>query len=156
MDCLCKSPPLPLVQLEYMLIYDLSGQSVLFTLASFTWKTEFARSSPYAHLLPTWSALLRHPIDTISQFTQVMKMHSEHVTIQTAERRKKAAEDVERRRLYRVAHGLEEAREGDKEKLGELRKKVLEEGGQLDEVEVKEVIEQPKRRREVKKWLGIW
>lgn len=85
-----------------------------------------------------------------------MKMHSEHVTIQTAERRKKAAEDVERRRLYRVAHGLEEAREGDKEKLGELRKKVLEEGGQLDEVEVKEVIEQPKRRREVKKWLGIW
>ncbi|KAI5281856.1 hypothetical protein KEM54_003112, partial [Ascosphaera aggregata] len=133
--------------------------SVLFTLASFTWKTEFARNSPYADLLPTWGALLRHPIDTISQFLQVMKMHSEHVTIETAERRKKHAQDVERRRLYRVAHGLEEAQEGDRERLQALRKTVRAENGEpVEEVDAEALAppSEPAKRRPVRKWLGIW
>ncbi|KAI5302472.1 protein transport protein S31 [Ascosphaera pollenicola] len=137
--------------------------SVLFTLASFTWKTEFARNSPYAHLLPTWGALLVHPVDTVAQFIQVMKMHSEHVTIQTAERRKKNAEDVERRRLYRVAHGLEAPQEGDKEKLAALRRQVSAENGAAEPgteaaeaAEQAVVFEEQAKKKPVKKWLGIW
>ncbi|KAI5295647.1 hypothetical protein KEM52_000689 [Ascosphaera acerosa] len=154
------------------------AMSVLFTLASFTWKTEFARSSPYADLLPTWGALVRHPIDTISQFVHVMKMHSEHVTLETAERRKRNAQDVERRRLYRVAHGLEEAQDGDREKLQALRKvvqaeneaavaaekdadvaavKAKAEAAQAAEAEAQAaLLAQPTKHKPVKKWLGIW
>ncbi|KAI5306799.1 hypothetical protein KEM55_008501, partial [Ascosphaera atra] len=93
-----------------------------------------------------------HPIDTISQFIHVMKMHSAHTTLETSERRKRQLEDVEKRRLYRVAHGLEEASEEDKQKA---REKMQAKGMDPDEVH-KELEEPLPQRRPVKKWLGIW
>lgn len=72
------------------------------------------------------------------------KMHAEHVSLETAEKRKRRVDDVEKRREYRVAHGLEEPQERDLEKKGDG-----EEGNGAGEGEVV-------ARRQPKKWLGIW
>jgi hypothetical protein len=70
----------------------------------------------------------------------VYKMHTEHVSLETAAKRKRAVDDVEKRREYRVAHGLEEPQERD------LVGKNGEEGGDGEAV----VKTEPKR------WFGIW
>lgn len=69
------------------------------------------------------------------------KMHTEHVSVQTAEKRKRRVDDVEKRREYRVAHGLEEPQERD------LAKKDGEGEGNDGEAVV---------RRQPKRWFGIW
>src|SRR5436190_5054929 len=80
-----------------------SSQSVLVALATFTFSTNFKRTSPFAHLLPPWSQILTHPFDTIYQVFWVFKMHSDHVSLQTAEKRKRNIDDVDKRREYRRA-----------------------------------------------------
>ncbi|KAK2752216.1 hypothetical protein FQN55_008106 [Onygenales sp. PD_40] len=118
------------------------SMSVLLALATFTFSTNFKQTSPFAHLLPAWSDLLVHPIDTVSQVFAVMKMTADHETLQTAEKRKRKIDDVEKRRSYRVAHGLEKGAVVEGAEGGEEGGVVVEgeEGG----------------RRKVKKWLGIW
>jgi hypothetical protein len=84
------------------------SQGVLTSLATFTFSENFKRTSPFAHLLPPWSGLLAHPIDTISQVLSVYRMHVQHNSMLTREKRHRRIDDAEKRRQYRIAHGLEE------------------------------------------------
>lgn len=78
------------------------------SLATFTFTENFKRTSQFAHLLPPWSGLLTSPIDTISQAISVWKMHVQHTSMVARENRHKRVEDAEKRRQYRIAHGMEE------------------------------------------------
>ncbi|PGH08508.1 hypothetical protein AJ80_07828 [Polytolypa hystricis UAMH7299] len=130
--------------------------SVLVTLATFTFTTNFKRTSPFTHLLPSWSQLLTNPIVTVSQVMSVVKMHSDHVTLQTAERRKQNMGDVEKRKAYRRAHGLEkeeEAAEGEGQQVGGDGV-VAVAGG--EGAAAAEYADWEGRRKPIKKWFGIW
>ncbi|EEQ92512.1 uncharacterized protein BDCG_07632 [Blastomyces dermatitidis ER-3] len=135
------------------------SMSVLLSLATFTFSTNFKHTSPFAHLLPPWSQLLTHPIDTISQVLAVLKMHADHQTLETAEKRKKKIDDVEKRRAYRQAHGLEKKEEGEEVVEGDVATAAAADGqltvdGVDGENEEDGVVRE--RRRPIKKWLGIW
>ncbi|KAL4933401.1 uncharacterized protein BDV17DRAFT_251830 [Aspergillus undulatus] len=144
------------------------AMSVLTTLATFTFTTNFKATSPFAHLLPPWSGLLSHPIDTISQALSVFRMHVQHTSMETREKRKRRVEDAEKRRQFRVAHGLEEPSEADlggrKEGqnqgvVGEVvddQSPVAVEAQGNDNVQSDEYVDWEGKRRPVKKWLGIW
>lgn len=91
-------------------------------------------------------------------------MHADHQTLETAEKRKKRTDDVEKRRAYRRAHGLEKeegeevveegvrAAEGEGERVAvaaaDGQVVVDGAGGEGEAVQG--------RRRPIKKWLGIW
>lgn len=84
-------------------------------------------------------------------------MHVQHESMRVREQRHRRIEDAEKRRQYRVAHGLEEPTEADlkKDDVGggegegvDLQSPVAREGGEYVDFEGK--------RRPVKKWLGIW
>ncbi|KAL4879134.1 hypothetical protein BJY04DRAFT_102940 [Aspergillus karnatakaensis] len=135
------------------------AMGVLTSLATFTFTTNFKATSPFAHLLPPWSALFSHPIDTISQALSVYRMHVQHNSVETRERRLRRVEDAEKRRQYRVAHGLEEPSENDKKESGVAGPEVdvqspiaVEAQGGSGE----EYVDFEGKRRPVKKWLGIW
>ncbi|EAS34071.3 uncharacterized protein CIMG_05095 [Coccidioides immitis RS] len=141
---------------------------VLFSLATFTYTTNFRATSPFAHLLPPWSGLLTHPIDTVGQFLSVMKMHADHLTLETTEKRKRNVDDVQKRKEYRIAHGLEEPDvkpESDENSPqrndadGEAGAVAVaasgtREGGQPGEGET--YVDWEGKKRPVKKWFGIW
>ncbi|KAL3474957.1 hypothetical protein BJX99DRAFT_169297 [Aspergillus californicus] len=135
------------------------AMSVLTSLATFTFTTNFKATSPFAHLLPPWSGLLRHPIDTISQAASVFRMHVQHNSMETREKRHKRVEDAEKRRQFRVAHGLEEAEPATKEGAVDLDDQspiavdVQQGQGQGNS---EEYVDWEGKRRPVKKWLGIW
>ncbi|KAK2746824.1 hypothetical protein FQN57_002866 [Myotisia sp. PD_48] len=122
------------------------SMSVLFSLATFTFTTNFKRTSPYAHLLPAWSQLLTSPFSTIGQFFSVMKMHAEHGSLITSEKRKRRVDDVDKRREYRIAHGLEKDENATTDDGTESAERA---DGVADGSE-------PPKRRPIKKWLGIW
>ncbi|KAE8363311.1 hypothetical protein BDV27DRAFT_130125 [Aspergillus caelatus] len=133
------------------------AMSVLTTLATFTFTTNFKRSSPFAHLLPSWSDLLWHPIDTISQALAVFRMHVQHTSVQTREKRHQRIEDAEKRRQYRIAHGLEEPTE----EQGKAETEVIDDQSPIAaDAETKqgsgEYVDWEGKKRPVKKWLGIW
>lgn len=137
---------------------------VLTSLATFTFTTNFKRTSPFAHLLPPWSALLSHPIDTISQAVSVYKMHVQHESMLARERRQRRIEDAEKRRRYRIAHGLEEPGENAADGQSPAQAQAQSAGADAAEGEGAgsgaagrdEYIDWEGRRRPVKKWLGIW
>lgn len=81
-------------------------QSTLFFLAFYTMIQEFYRTSTVAHLIPPKDTFFSNPISYIAQCFKVYRLHTEQITIQTDERRRKKLEDVEKRRLYRQAHGM--------------------------------------------------
>ena len=96
-------------------------------------------------------------------------MHTAYISAQTAERRKKKVEDVQKRAEYRKAHGLDKE-EGfggwtarkDEEVLGpglRAADRVVHEGGSPGEGEVTGSglhTDFEGRRKPVKKWFGIW
>ncbi|PKY01646.1 hypothetical protein P168DRAFT_274172 [Aspergillus campestris IBT 28561] len=145
------------------------AMGVLTTLATFTFTTNFRQSSPFAHLLPAWSDLLTAPFSTVSRAMSVFRMHVQHTSVQTREKRMQRVEDAEKRRQYRVAHGLEEpaapltngGKDGEGEGVVDEQSPVAQEGG-VSEGEGKkegkdgEYVDWEGKRRPVKKWLGIW
>ncbi|KAL4870108.1 hypothetical protein BDV12DRAFT_166604 [Aspergillus spectabilis] len=132
------------------------AMGVLTSLATFTFSTNFKANSPFAHLLPSWSGLLSHPIDTVSQALSVFRMHVQHTSVETRERRLRRVEDAEKRRQFRVAHGLEEPAE--KEGGNEGEEGVDDQSPVALEVqgEGQEFVDFEGKKRPVKKWLGIW
>jgi hypothetical protein len=70
------------------------------------------------------------------------------MSLQTAERRKRNIDDVEKRREYRRAHGLEED-EKSSSSGGTGEEGVEREGEQTH-------TDWEGKKRRVKKWLGIW
>ncbi|OXV08354.1 hypothetical protein Egran_03880 [Elaphomyces granulatus] len=145
------------------------AMGVLISLAVFSFTTNFKRTSPFVDLLPPWSALLTHPIGTISQALSVFKMHVQHTSVMTREQRHRRNQDVEKRRQYRIAHGLEEPDEADVKKDSSLsaasiaqddQSPIAPDADQPQQTDSKEgrgdreQVEGPKRP--VRKWLGIW
>jgi len=106
-------------------------------------------------------------------------MHTVHVSAETAERRRKKVEDVQKRGLYRKAHGLDKEQglggwtvKGDDESLGPAIKRdgrgdrdiaiassprgdgaVAVDGPKVEEGVY---VDFECRKKPVKKWLGIW
>ncbi|KAJ5226000.1 hypothetical protein N7468_007225 [Penicillium chermesinum] len=130
------------------------AMSVLVSLATFTFTTDFKAKSPFAHLLPPWSGLLTAPFDTISQALNVYRMHVQHNSMLVREQRHRRVEDAEKRRQFRVAHGLEEPNEKEKEKaVADPQSPIAADAEQKADGEY---VDFEGRRRPVKKWLGIW
>ncbi|PWY74422.1 hypothetical protein BO70DRAFT_364388 [Aspergillus heteromorphus CBS 117.55] len=142
------------------------AMSVLISLATFTFTVNFKRNSPFAHLLPPWSALLGHPFSTISQAVSVFRMHVEHTSMQTRENRRRRVDDAEKRRQYRVAHGLEEPdekRDGkivdsgdDAVVVDEQSPVAVEEQGAAGGSGKNVYVDWEGNKRPAKRWLGIW
>ncbi|KAJ5594870.1 uncharacterized protein N7459_001078 [Penicillium hispanicum] len=130
------------------------AMGTLTTLATFTFTTNFKATSPFAHLLPPWSALFSHPIDTISQALQVYRMDVQHNSMRVREQRHRRIEDAEKRRQYRVAHGLEEPAGNDAgREVGDDQSPVAPVAA---EGQGQEYVDWEGKKKPVKKWLGIW
>lgn len=139
-------------------------------MASIIWVTNFKRNSPFADMLPSWGQFFWHPIDTTGKFLEVVKLNSAHMSAETAERRARRTEDVQKRAAYRKAHGLDNnegfggwtAKTGS-EMLGPgipvgdvvLPQESNGEGeGETSVVSEQQVVRHEKKP--LKKWLGIW
>ena len=116
------------------------AQGILVSLAIAAWWMDFMSKTIYANLLPSRKDFLRHPVESTSRFVEIYKMHVEQTSQLYAEQRLKKAEDVEKRKQYRLE-----------------RQRMAEEKGE-------EYVEDPRyyvgedgiRRRRVKRWFGIW
>ncbi|KAL8945230.1 MAG: hypothetical protein Q9211_000240 [Gyalolechia sp. 1 TL-2023] len=144
---------------------------VLFSLAAIISVENFHRSTPYIDMLPAGKEFWSHPFKFVATYGHVYKLHTDHVSAETAERRKKKVDDVQKRSRYRKAHGLENEQgfggwiaKSDAESLGPaLPSQDI--SGQAPNI----VESQPaptggeddqstpvRKRRPVKRWLGIW
>ena len=91
-------------------------------------------------------------------------MHTAAMSAETAERRKKVVDDVQKRGEYRKKHGLEHEGIGGwtaKPNEGNLQSSTSTNGANgglvLEESESIEVEQRVQRsRKPLKKWLGIW
>ncbi|KAF2965440.1 hypothetical protein GQX73_g8144 [Xylaria multiplex] len=81
----------------------------LTSLAFYTFAMNFQAKSPFADMIPPISEFPRHPFQYIGVCLDVLRMHEEHESAQTAEKRRRKVEDVAKRNEYRKAHGLEPA-----------------------------------------------
>ncbi|KAK7753853.1 hypothetical protein SLS62_004219 [Diatrype stigma] len=79
----------------------------LTSLTIYTFAANFQAKSPFADLIPPLSELWRHPVQYAGVCVDVLRMHEEHESIATAERRRRRVDDVAKRNEYRKAHGLE-------------------------------------------------
>ncbi|KAL4781614.1 hypothetical protein BJX76DRAFT_11457 [Aspergillus varians] len=139
------------------------AMGVLTSLATFTFTTNFKQSSPFAHLLPSWSGLLRHPIDTIGQALSVFRMHVQHSSMETREKRRRRVDDAEKRRQFRVAHGMEEPSEAERGEGGKEGVQDVVDDQSPIAIEAQGLgqgeegfVDWEGKKRPVKKWLGIW
>ncbi|KAI1376097.1 hypothetical protein F4677DRAFT_95921 [Hypoxylon crocopeplum] len=78
----------------------------LTSLALYTFVANFNAKSPFAELIPPISELPRHPFQYLGTVVDVMRMHEEHESAETAEKRRRKVDDVAKRNEYRKAHGL--------------------------------------------------
>jgi hypothetical protein len=137
-------------------VTNICFQGILTTLATFTFTTNFKASSPFAHLLPPWSGLFTSPFETISQALSVYRMHVQHESMRVREKRHARIEDAEKRRQYRVAHGLEEPAE-EKEAGDDQSPIAVDEQSPVAVAnQGEEYVDFDGKRKPVKKWLGIW
>lgn len=97
------------------------------------------------------------------------KMHVQHNSMVTREKRHQRVEDAEKRRQYRIAHGMEEegkevvvAVEGSDEQSPVAVEEREKEGGiglgvaPAGDGHASTYVDWEGKRRPVKKWLGIW
>jgi hypothetical protein len=110
-------------------------------------------------MLPAASDLFFHPIAFVRTCLEVLRLHTAHVSAETAERRRRKVEDIQKRAEYRKKHGLEHEGFGgwtaktDGDDLGPA----LPTGAAVAAVQDGETGDQVQRpRKQVKKWLGIW
>ncbi|KAL5113752.1 hypothetical protein ACEQ8H_008364 [Pleosporales sp. CAS-2024a] len=113
---------------------------ILFSLTIAAWWIEWVSSTIYKHLLPTRKDFWHHPYETTKRVMEVYKMHMIHTTAMCTQERLKKAEDVEKRKQYRLER-QREAEERGEEYVVDTRYYVGEDGV---------------RRRRVKRWFGIW
>lgn len=79
------------------------------SLAGYSFASKFNAESPYADMIPPISEFPSHPIDYIGTCFHVLRLHEEHISAVTAEKRRRKVEDVAKRNEYRKAHGLDPA-----------------------------------------------
>ncbi|KAG9947843.1 hypothetical protein KCU85_g5567, partial [Aureobasidium melanogenum] len=158
--------------------------SILISLAFFTWLNNFLTNTPYLDQLPPNNMFFSHPIAFLSRYAEVYNLHSQYISIQTAELRKNKVDDVRKRAEFRKAHGLNEeegvfggwsARDSGEKKEEEESEGLGAVGNEMPvskevqkEREVLEATTVDKenagetytdfegKRRPIKKWLGIW
>lgn len=154
-------------------------QGTLSCLAVFAGLETYHRTSPVAHLLPERHYFFSHPLDYLSQYLTVYKLHVEARSIETAERRRKKTEDMQKRDRYRKAHGikdtqnvwgfgkrLEKVKEGEEASEGSDNAEGTAEGSMGEEIAAEGVrlgkgakgayVDYEGRKKPIKKWLGIW
>jgi hypothetical protein len=107
-------------------------QGILVSLAVIAWYLDFISKTIFAHLLPTRKDFLRHPFESTGRFIEVCELYQQQ--------RLKKAEEVEKRKQYRLERLKEAEAKGD-EYVEDSRYYVGEDGV---------------RRRRVKRWFGIW
>ncbi|KAK8086338.1 hypothetical protein PG994_001312 [Apiospora phragmitis] len=78
----------------------------LVSLGVYTFTARFNANSPFADMIPPIGEFLKQPINYIRTCVEVLKLHEEHESAQTAEKRRRRIEDVQKRNEYRKAHGL--------------------------------------------------
>lgn len=159
--------------------------SVLFSLAAIVSVENFHRSTPFVDMLPAGKEFWSHPFKFAAAYGHVYKLHTDHISAETAERRRKKVDDVQKRSRYRKAHGLEDQQgfggwtaKSDAESLGpalpnrdfsgqigspvediphpdsaETLPKAAPVAGEGDQ---SDYVESTRRKRPVKRWLGIW
>ncbi|KAI1769623.1 hypothetical protein GGR53DRAFT_8972 [Hypoxylon sp. FL1150] len=81
----------------------------LTSLAVYTFIENFKAKSPFADMIPPISEFPRHPFQYMGVLVDVMRLHEEHESALTAEKRRVRVEDVTKRNEYRKAHGMEPA-----------------------------------------------
>ncbi|KAI4643262.1 uncharacterized protein J4E78_009988 [Alternaria triticimaculans] len=113
---------------------------ILVSLAIAAWYMDFISKTVFGHLLPSRKDFLRHPFESSSRFIEVYKMHMEQTSQQYQQQRLKKAEEVEKRKQYRLERMREAELKGE-EYVEDPRYYVGEDGV---------------RRRRVKRWFGIW
>lgn len=101
---------------------------------------DFVNTTEYAELLPTRKDFMHAPIESTRRWIEVYKMHVEQKTQLYTEQRLKKAEEVEKRKLYRLERQKEAEARGE-EYVEDPRYYIGEDGI---------------RRRRVKRWFGIW
>jgi hypothetical protein len=101
---------------------------------------DFVQRTVYAELIPTRKDFYRHPWEASKRFIEVYKMHVAQQSQMFTEQRMRKADDVEKRRQYRLER-IREAEERGEEYVEDPRFYVGEDGI---------------RRRRVKRWFGIW
>lgn len=79
------------------------------SLAVYSFTSKFNAESPYADMIPPISEFPSHPFDYIGTCLHVLRLHEEHISAITAEKRRRKVEDVAKRNEYRKAHGLDSA-----------------------------------------------
>ncbi|KAI9710963.1 MAG: hypothetical protein M1820_002400 [Bogoriella megaspora] len=143
------------------------SMGVLITLALFVFVTDFVEKTSLKDLLPTRDDWKSHPFKSFRQFWSVYKLNVEQTSMENAERRRRQTEDVEKRRQYRKAHGIEErklpfglgAAEPEESAVGaeqnNLEASPIAASTSTQNVEETFADLEPKRKP-VKKWLGIW
>jgi hypothetical protein len=102
-------------------------QGILVSLAVIAWYLDFI-------------SFLRHPFESTGRFIEVYKMHMQQTSELYQQQRLKKAEEVEKRKQYRLERLKEAEAKGD-EYVEDSRYYVGEDGV---------------RRRRVKRWFGIW
>lgn len=115
-------------------------QGILCSLGVAAWYMDFMSKTIYGELVPTRKEFFRHPIQSTRTFIDVYKMHIAHQSALLDEKRLKKAEDVEKRRQYRLER-IREAQERGEEYVEDPRYYIGEDGI---------------RRRRVRRWFGIW
>ncbi|CBX92528.1 hypothetical protein IAQ61_006077 [Plenodomus lingam] len=113
---------------------------ILISLAVTAWYLDFISKTIYADLLPTRKEFARHPIQSMNRFIEVYRMHMQQTSQQYQQQRLKKAEEIEKRKLYRLER-KREAEERGEEYVEDPRYYIGEDGI---------------RRRRVKRWFGIW
>ncbi|KAI1631920.1 hypothetical protein F4809DRAFT_629963 [Biscogniauxia mediterranea] len=78
-------------------------------LAAYSFAQSFRADSPFADLIPPISELPRHPLQYLGVCVDVVRLHEEHLSARTAEKRRRKADELAKRNEYRKAHGLEPA-----------------------------------------------
>ncbi|KAI0541659.1 hypothetical protein GGR58DRAFT_410793 [Xylaria digitata] len=107
----------------------------LTSLAFYTFAMNFQAKSPFADMIPPISEFPRHPFQYIGVCLDVLRMHEEHESAQTAEKRRRRVEDVAKRNEYRKAHGLEPATSGFFGSKAEVAEETTEEASPIAAVE---------------------
>ncbi|KAF2401224.1 hypothetical protein EJ06DRAFT_529357 [Trichodelitschia bisporula] len=130
------------------------SMSVLVFLAVFMLLAEFHSKNKFPELVPPKSIFFTSPLQYLSQYIHVYKLHTEALSAETAEKRRKQVEDARKRAEYRRVHGMEnEGGLGGWTGLGEERPAVAgaHEGGDLEGE-----VEERRPKKPLRKWFGIW
>nr|POE56103.1 hypothetical protein CFP56_75438 [Quercus suber] len=154
------------------------SMTILVTLVVTVWLQDFLTTTPFRNLLPPNSMAITHPFSYLARWWEVYRLHVDHVSAETAERRKARVDDAEKRKEYRKAHGIEDQekkllgswasedspltrRSGERRVVGNVEvgddaSPVASEGmsGQDSYVDFEGKLRDA--AQEKKKWFGIW